>query len=588
MTKLRSIEQTAQHIVSAIEAAMGVDVGIIDSDFELIAKSTTFMEKRGTDINVNFVKQILDKEAIIVPNPGHNKLCTGCPNEGNCPETAEVLRTISYNGTTIGVILMVAYTETQKERLLSNTSGLLEFIKELANLLCNEIMLQEVIAEEMEIKSHLETTINFMDTGIITINKNSTITQINARAAKVLKLNRSSGLGKDLDAVLPYHTFSSLLEEGKAVRGREIMTSSPEKVHCLISGNPVTVEGKTVGAVINIKDFNEFSSDIFDFVGRHIEYTFDDIYGDSDAIRSIKEYAEKIASTDSTILIQGESGTGKELFARAIHNSCCCNRSACPFMPVNCAAIPEALLESELFGYDEGAFSGAKKGGKPGKFEMAHGGTIFLDEIGDMPLHMQVKLLRVLQEQVIERVGGIRAIPIDVRVIASTNQDLSEMVKDRNFREDLFFRLNVMPLHIPPLRDRGKDILILAHHFLAKYNTKNNKNVNAFSPEAADVLMNYHWPGNARELENAVEYAVNIEEGATIAAHSLPAHIARKHHIPSDQSSLTGRLREHEELIIQDALNSFGRTTEGKQRAARTLGISLPTLYRRIKELNIE
>jgi len=585
MTKLRLIAQTSQHVVSAIETAMGVDVGIIDRQFQLIAKSKTFMEKRGTDINTNFVKKILDKETFILLDPGHNKLCKGCPRYGNCVETAEVLRTIRYKGETIGVILIVAYTEIQKEKLISNATGLLEFIKELSNLLCNEIRLHEVIAKEKVIKSHLETTINFMDKGVITINKESRITQINDRAANILKLQSASVLGKNLNELFSYHTFSPLLEEGKSISRREIMTSSPKKPHVLISGNPVTVKGKTVGAVISIKDFNEFRSDIFDFVGKHIEYSFDDICGEGTAIRLIKEYAKKIASTDSTILIQGESGTGKELFARAIHN--CSNRATCPFIPVNCAAIPETLLESELFGYDEGAFSGAKKGGKPGKFEMAHEGTIFLDEIGDMPLHMQVKLLRVLQDRVIERVGGIKAIPIDVRVIASTNQDLKNMVEERNFREDLFFRLNVMPLNIPPLRSRGRDILILADYFLTKYNKKNNKNLKAFTKEASNVLMNYCWPGNVRELENTIEYAVNIEEGAAVTVSSLPASIARKVSIRVDKLSLDGKLREYEGMIIKDALGSYGNTTEGKQDAAKSLGISLPTLYRRIKDLNL-
>jgi transcriptional regulator with PAS, ATPase and Fis domain len=586
MSKLRLIESTSQHVVSAIETAMGVDVGIIDTNFKLIAKSKTFLEKRGTDINAKFVKQILDKKAVIVPNPGFNKFCKGCSREGNCPETAEVLRTIRYNGETIGVILIVAYTETQKEKIISNSTGLLEFIKELSKLLCNEIRLKDHIAKEKVLRSHLETTIDFMDNGIISINKAGIITQINDHAAKILKVNKFSILGKNLDGLMPYHFFSSLIEEGRAIRKQEIMVSTPNRIHLLISGNPVTVKGKTVGAVISLNDFKELRSAIFDYVGKHIDYTFDDIYGKGNEIKSVKKYAKKIASTDSTILIQGESGTGKELFARAIHH--CSNRSAHSFIPVNCAAIPEALLESELFGYDEGAFSGAKKGGKPGKFEMAHEGTIFLDEIGDMPLHMQVKLLRVLQDKIIERVGGIEAIPVDVRVIASTNQDLKKMVKEKNFREDLYFRLNVMPLNIPPLRDRGKDILILANHFLAKYNTKNNKNVNAFTKKALDALINYYWPGNVRELENTVEYSVNIEDGSEITVDSLPPGVLSNPHLIFDKLSLSGKLKEYEKFVIKDVLEYFGNTTEGKQHAADKLGISLPTLYRRIKELNLD
>ena len=585
MTKLRAIQQTAQHVVSAISAAMGVDVCMIDTKFELVATSKTFLEKRGTDINKHFVTGVMSKDVFVLPNPGDNKLCMGCRYEGKCPETAEVLRTIRYNQEVIGVILMVAYTQTQKENLLNHTAELLEFIGEMANLLCNEIKLQEIIEEEKVLRSHLETTINFADNGMITIDGQGIITQINDRAADILNVTKTSVLGTDLQTILPFQYFSPLIQESQSIKGKEILTVSPEKIHCIISGNPVIVKGKMAGAVISVQDFNRLRSDIYEFTEKQIEYTFDDIYGESDVIRQIKAYARQIAPSESTVLIQGESGTGKELFARAIHSSS--RRAAYPFVPINCAAIPETLLESELFGYDEGAFSGAKKGGKPGKFELANGGTIFLDEIGDMPLHMQAKMLRVLQAQSIERVGGVRSIPIDVRVIAATNQDLEQLVKAGQFRSDLFFRLNVMPLHVPPLRNRKTDILILAQCFLAKYNNKNRKDLDGLTGEASDLLMAYYWPGNVRELENAIEYAVNVEKTTTIQATSLPSNISNRGRIHSEKAFLAGRLREYEKLIIKETLASCGNKGNGKKLAAKELGISVPTLYRRIKELGI-
>lgn len=585
MTKLRMIQKTAQHVVSAIAAAMGVDVAMIDTEYGLVATSKTFLEKRGTDMNKTFLEGVFARGTVVVPNPGHNELCAGCRYQGNCPETAEVHHTIRYNDKNIGVLFLVAYTQAQREILLNNTTGLLEFIGQMASLLCNEIRLQEMLEKEKVIKSQMESTIDFVDNGIITVNREGGITQINARAANILKVERSTVLGSKLESFLPYHHYAALIEHGQPIRGREIMTSSPEKLHCLISGNPVTVQAKTVGAVISIKDFSDFRSDVYEFTEKQIEYTFDDIYGKSDELRQIKEYAKEIALTDSNILIQGESGTGKELFARAIHS--CSHRSTYPFLPINCAAIPEALLEAELFGYDEGAFSGAKKGGKPGKFEMANGGTIFLDEIGDMPLHMQAKLLRVLQGQVIERVGGIRAISIDVRIIAATNQDLDNMVRNRNFRKDLYFRLNVMPLNVPPLRNRGEDILLLANRFLAKYNKKSRKQLVGFTSKAIDLMMSYYWPGNVRELENAVEYAINMEKEAKIKANSLPSNLAKKRRIRSEKVSLLGKVRDYEKEVIKNALETYGKTVEGKRAAASRLGISLPTLYRRLKQLNI-
>ena len=585
MTELRDIQQTAQHVVSAIAAAMAVDVALIDAEFQLVATSQMFLEKRGRDINREFVAGVFQRGTVVLPNPGHNELCAGCRYEGNCPETAEVLRTIRYDGRDIGVLIMVAYTQAQRETLLNNAAGVLEFMERMGELLCNEIRLQDLLEKEKVIKSHLESTIDFVDSGIISIDARGRITQINARAANVLKVDRASVKGRNLRDFLPYHHLESLIEKGQVIRGKEIMAAAPAKIHCLISANPVTVQARLVGAVINIRDFSDIRSDIYDFAEKQIEYTFDDIHGESNVLAEVKEYARQIAPTDSNILIQGESGTGKELFARAIHR--CSHRFTYPFVPINCAAIPEALLEAELFGYEEGSFSGAKKGGKPGKFELANGGTVFLDEIGDMPLHMQAKLLRVLQGNAVERVGGIREIHIDVRVIAATNQDLEHMVKSGKFRKDLFFRLNVMPLVVPPLRNRNSDTLVLANHFLAKYNSKNRKNLEGFTREALDLLMAYYWPGNVRELENAVEYAVNIEKGARIRAASLPSNISSKTRIKREGQSISGRVGDYERLIIKDALQSFGNTVEGKKAAAKELGISLSTLYRKLKELHI-
>lgn len=581
MTSIEQIQETAQHVVTAIAAAMGVDVAIIDTEFKLAATSRTFLEKRGENINRNFVKGVFKKGVMVLPNPGYNELCRGCHYQGNCPETAEVLHTIMYDGAVIGVILMVAYTRAQKEKLLNNTSELLEFLGKMANLIANEIKLQKTLEQEKVIKSHLETTVNLIDNGIVTINREGVIKQINAKARKLLKAEKKDVLGIMLQRYLPAQYLRPVIARGESIKRREIFLASPAGIHLFMSGNPVKVNGIVVGAVICLEDIKEVRSTVYEFSAKQMEYTFDDIHGESLILSDVKTLAKQVSFGDSTILIQGESGTGKELFARAVHGHS--NRSAEPFISINCAAIPETLLESELFGYDEGAFSGARKGGKPGKFEMASGGTIFLDEIGDMPLHMQAKLLRVLQEKAIERVGGIQSIPVDVRIIAATNQDLETMQKNGRFRKELYYRLNVMPLYVPPLRNRGRDMLLLADYFLDKYARKLNKQISGLSQETRDSIMSYYWPGNVRELENAMEYAVNVETGTIINNTSLPSRVAGNRHIPPGKTCLAGKLRDYEEFLIREAIDAHGHTLEGKKKAARELGISLPTLYRKLQ-----
>lgn len=314
--------------------------------------------------------------------------------------------------------------------------------------------------------------------------------------------------------------------------------------------------------------------------------TFDNIIGQSPAIKAVKEFSKQVAIGDSTVLIRGESGTGKELFARAIHNESL--RSNAPFIAVNCAAIPEPLLESELFGYVEGAFTGARKGGKPGKCELAAGGTLFLDEVGDIPLSLQSKFLRMLQERTIERVGGTKTIHIDVRIIAATHRDLEAMIISKEFREDLYYRINVIPIVLPPLRERKEDIYGISTHFLSNYAMRMKKNITDISFEAVKALVDYSWPGNIRELENSIEYAVNVETTGIIGAESLPLRIKTN----AEALALTNEnprkifstIKDVEMREVVAAVNRFGWTTTGKQAAADFLGISLATLYRKLKK----
>ena len=327
------------------------------------------------------------------------------------------------------------------------------------------------------------------------------------------------------------------------------------------------------------------------------------LVGQSPAIRQIYGVIEKVANTPSTVLITGESGTGKELIARALHENSA--RHAGPFIKINCAAIPKTLMESELFGYDKGAFTGAV-GAKPGRFELAHGGTLVLDEIGEIPVEMQVKLLRVLQESEFERVGGIKTIKVDVRLVTATNRDLQQEIIAGTFRDDLFYRLNVVPIHIPPLRERREDIPLLAEHFLAKFNDRLKKQIEAISPEAIERLVAYHWPGNIRELENLMERTILFCEAPEIRVSDLPPEVVGAPALPAvpggtptslpiigtaDEArpaSLKEAVRAETERVerelIQRALDETGGNVT---QAARKLKISRKSLQTKMKELGL-
>lgn len=312
------------------------------------------------------------------------------------------------------------------------------------------------------------------------------------------------------------------------------------------------------------------------------KHAFQNMLGNQANFLSVLQKAQRAALGTSTVLITGESGTGKELLARAIHGAS--DRSSKPFIAVNCSSIPEALLESELFGYDEGAFTGARRQGKLGKFELAQGGTLFLDEVGDLPLAMQPKLLRVLQERVIDRVGGSESIPVDVRIIAATNKNLTTMVETGEFREELFYRLHVIPLRLPPLRERREDIELLSSHFLQKYVHLLGKQPHVISESLMTVMENYSWPGNLRQLENAVEYMVNMARTPIITLEDAPDYLKGSMAVKEQTTlSLDQRLSEYEKAIIREALKG-ATSTQDKITAAKALGISQATLYRKLNE----
>ncbi|WP_010284539.1 sigma-54 interaction domain-containing protein [Bacillus timonensis] len=452
-----------------------------------------------------------------------------------------------------------------------------------------------------EIQTMLEAIIQSSDEAISVVDEDGKGILINRAYTRITGLEKEQVIGKPANADISEgeSMHMQVLKTRRPVRGAR-MKVGPHEKDVIVNVAPVIVDGKLKGSVGVIHDVSEISQLTSELNrARHIirsleaKYTFDDIIGSSEEMEFAIEQAKLGAKTPATVLLRGESGTGKELFAHAIHNES--KRKFNKFVRVNCAAISESLLESELFGYEEGAFSGAKRGGKRGIFEEANNGSIFLDEIGEMSLNTQAKLLRVLQEREIVRVGGTKTIPIDVRIIAATNVNLEKGIGNGTFREDLYYRLNKIPIYIPSLRMRKQDIKPLAGHLLHKINQDYGRNVEGLTEEAIDYLYEYNWPGNVRELENVLGRAVifmNYQERLIDVKHIQPLHsTGEKAPVKQTLSEseikdvpLSDLVEKFEAKVIAEVLLLNGGN---KTAAAKSLGISLRSLYYKLEKYNL-
>jgi len=460
------------------------------------------------------------------------------------------------------------------------------------------IFMNKMKEREKEFNSFIQGLLENPYLAYIIVDRAGYITAINQAALDTLGLEKDTSMGKYILDVLPNSELPDILKTGRIDRA-ELYTYNGREA--IINRMPITQNGEIIGAVgyslfldmsgakLFTKRLQEMEKQLKNYKDEinelyHAKWTINDLAGNSPAFSWIRNMVGRMSFTTSTVLITGESGTGKEIVAQAIHNSS--HLKYGPFIRVNCVALPESLLESELFGYEEGAFTGAKKGGKPGKFELASGGTIFLDEIGDMPLTMQTKLLSVLQEKVIERIGGTKPIPINVRVIAATNRDLEQMVKEAEFRGDLYYRLNVVRLDLPPLRNRMEDLPLLVNDLIKRINMKLGTNISSISPQALEQLQCYEWPGNVRELENILERAVNLAfmNGETILnmthfSSLFKASLGDSIQMELGVSTLPDTLEKIEREMINQAL---AKTGGNKNKAAKMLGIHISALYRKL------
>lgn len=452
----------------------------------------------------------------------------------------------------------------------------------------HEIYGVEVLPSE-ERAEQLRAVLNSISEGIIAINSEGKVITLNPASEKIFHRPSGKLLGMHIQEVLGEAApMIGCIREGKNYDNQEMLIDTPRgKSHYLTSGRPIKDEqGNIIGAVAVMKDFAQVRQLIYQ-VTQPSMITFDDLIYHSKGMEQVVNLAKKTADSSSTVLIRGESGTGKELFARAIHMAS--KRAEKPFVPINCGALPDALLESELFGYDEGTFTGARKGGKQGLFELAQSGTLFLDEIGELPPHLQVKLLRVLQEGKVRRVGGSKELPVDVRIIAATNKNLEKMIEQREFREDLYYRLNVIPIYIPPLRQRQEDIDLLVQYFLQRFASDLGRADLEIEKEAMQKLVEYNWPGNVRELRNAIERAVHLVNNNQISwADLFPEQPDEK------TEKLPVEIKIHQivnlaqvvDLAERAILEKVLETYNSSRQIGEVLGVSHTTALNKLKKHN--
>ncbi len=436
--------------------------------------------------------------------------------------------------------------------------------------------------------SYMNTIMNSMDYGIIAIDINGMVRNINMDACVMLKIVKEEIMNRSIEKIINnWKDILNQIKEQIDYHDEEIvLVRQGVRERYTLSAYAIKGEKNDVlGMVLTIKGIQRVLNLVNKYKGGGARYVFGDIIGESPSIKKVIDNARSIASSPSTILIEGESGTGKELLAQAIHNAS--DRKNNSFVAINCGAIPKNLIESELFGYEDGAFTGAKRGGMPGKFELANGGTLFLDEIGEMPLDMQVNLLRVLQGWTVTRIGSSKEIPIDVRIIAATNRDLRKEIEKSTFRRDLYYRLSVIPIWLPSLRDREGDIMILFKHFLSLKAEKLKKEIPSISDEIYSNILTYNWPGNIREIENFVENIVNLDGDTTFDIENKQDDVyfnTRCVNKISDDDQYVCSLEELEKKAIIATINKFnGNITQ----VAKMLGISRNTLYVKIKKYYI-
>lgn len=476
------------------------------------------------------------------------------------------------NGNLMGCLNVTGTSETVHTHTLGMVVGL-------ANAIEKQIRVNQITEENQKFIRQQAEILNLITDGVLIVDTAGNLTHIYEQGLRLFNIKEEDVLHKPLKNIIPDADFNYLLTSEKMVYDLEINIPLPgNDLTCRVS-SAITRDGlgSPESIIFTFKQSKKVNDLVNKVTGSVARYSFNKMLGNSLTYERAKHQGMIAASTRYNVLITGESGTGKDLMAQSIHKAS--GRSDMPFVPINCGALPRGLVESELFGYEGGSFTGSKKEGNPGKFELADGGTLFLDEIAEMPLDVQVTLLRVIEDKLVTRIGGNKPKQIDVRIIAATNQNLEQMVLNQSFRKDLFYRLNVFAINMPPLRERQEDLELLINSILERLKRQNLKHQIDIDNKALKALKSYQWPGNIRELENVLERAASICEGNYITLRDLPSSIGERnqeHNIPV--------LKQTEISLILDMLS---QTNGNIKRTAEKLGVARSTIYRKLKECGI-
>jgi transcriptional regulator with PAS, ATPase and Fis domain len=560
----------------AVAAVTNVEVTIVDENLVRIAGTGSYVDDLDDILPENTISDQVIKtgKIFVLERPREDPRCDACTYKSKCKELAEISFPVLLDDQPVANMALIAFTEQQRRLLLDNREIYIEFLSKMANLMANTLESSRKAHHVSQLKQQLETMINRVDQGIVYVGMDGEVLFFNRIAKDYLGDNLR--VGQDVKEVF-----------------LEVQWPIDEPVeHQIItrSSDAFSIGAKTIadaGALFEIQKISTIQEREHEIRRRmsskpHIAVArFIDMVGNHQEFLSAVEIARKYSQVDATVLITAETGTGKELFAQSVHNMS--PRRRAPFVAINCAALPESLLESELFGYVGGAFTGAKRSGKVGLFEQAHGGTIFLDEIAEMPFRLQSSLLRVLQHKEVMRIGDDKLIPVEVRIITATNKDLRELVERGEFREDLYYRLDILRLNLPPLRKRKEDIPLLVQHLAIQACRMFSKKPVAFTQDATKRLLGHHWPGNIRELQNVVQRAVLLTDEPIVEAELLDEIMGFRgeEQVGSRQQfelDLTGNFQDVQRQLIKQLIELY----DDEDEALRILGLSRTTMWRRL------
>lgn len=580
---LMQIQPTIQRFARMLASVLQLEVEIVDENLCRVAGTGAYGKFLGRQLSGNsrLLRHVLEtKTEKVVTQSRFDPLCEGCDSKENCREKAFLGTPVILQDRCVGVISLIAVTHEQQEHISDNLREFSDYVRHISTIFVSKLLEDQGPGDN--ISKIFATMIDNMDQGVLVVDDENRVQFVNQTALKTLGVVQNNIIGKPI-------RFRPLTFESNFTHGHMQHIVSWDDKSELIIGQLHNIQGRQLFLMAFHQSHTSFS-----VANAPDEPHIEQLVGECRVMRQLKRLISRIAPSPSSVMVVGESGTGKEVVARAIHKLS--GRRNKPFIAINCAAIPEQLLESELFGYVKGAFTGASANGKTGLIQAANTGTLFLDEIGDMPLMLQAKLLRAIEAREILPIGASSPIQVDIRIISATNQNLAQFIAEGKFREDLFYRLNVIPITLPPLRERQEDIELLVHYFLLLHTRRLGSVYPGIAPDVVEILRKHRWPGNLRELSNLMEYLVNVvPSGEVIDSTLLPPNLLNngtteqsdvtevsEAHLSLDDAGGTA-LEEMEKQMIREALSRHN----SKKQVADELGIGIATLYRKIKKYEL-